>query len=94
MTEYRTESVVCSEDDNCPYFRETSRIRSRGYFISPPLRNNQAEGERERMARATASVHRQAELLRKDGNSYFNKGFIGAAIDAFTGVWKNNGYKL
>ena len=46
------------------------------------------------MARVTASVHRQAELLRKDGNSYFNKGFIGAAIDAFTGVWKNNGYKL
>lgn len=29
---------------------------------------------------------KQAELLRKDGNHYFQKGRIGAAIEAYTEV--------
>ena len=29
---------------------------------------------------------KQAEQLRLDGNSYFKRGFFGAAIDAYTGV--------
>lgn len=32
------------------------------------------------------SPAKQAELLKKDGNSYFKKDRIGAAIDAYTEV--------
>ncbi|CAD5192230.1 unnamed protein product [Musa acuminata subsp. malaccensis] len=36
------------------------------------------------MAPVPASVARQAELLKQDGNSYFKKERLGAAIDAYT----------
>ncbi|KAH7670817.1 Chaperone-dependent E3 ubiquitin protein ligase (contains TPR repeats) protein [Dioscorea alata] len=36
------------------------------------------------MAPVPASVAKQAELLRMDGNTYFKKDRIGAAIDAYT----------
>lgn len=38
------------------------------------------------MAPVPASVARQAELLKQDGNSYFKKERLGAAIDAYTEV--------
>ncbi|XP_074563430.1 E3 ubiquitin-protein ligase CHIP isoform X2 [Curcuma longa] len=36
------------------------------------------------MAPVPASVARQAELLKQDGNNYFSKNRLGAAIDAYT----------
>ncbi|XP_042459433.1 E3 ubiquitin-protein ligase CHIP-like isoform X1 [Zingiber officinale] len=36
------------------------------------------------MAPVPASVARQAEILKQDGNSYFSKNRLGAAIDAYT----------
>lgn len=35
---------------------------------------------------APSSATKQAELLRQDGNLYFNKERFGAAIDAYTEV--------
>ncbi|KAG6530171.1 hypothetical protein ZIOFF_012393 [Zingiber officinale] len=38
------------------------------------------------MAPVPASVARQAEILKQDGNSYFSKNRLGAAIDAYTEI--------
>lgn len=39
------------------------------------------------MTPVPASVARQAELLKLDGNNYFSKNRLGAAIDAYTEVF-------
>ena len=39
------------------------------------------------MVPVPTSVAKQAELLRLDGNTYFKKDRIGAAIDAYTEVF-------
>ncbi|URD72932.1 Ubiquitin-protein ligase [Musa troglodytarum] len=83
MNSFYLRNSICVIN-SCGSFRLPSKCRSwtKGCRRKKDRERRKASGGT--MAPVPASVARQAELLKQDGNNYFKKERLGAAIDAYT----------